>query len=206
MEPASSIEIRTPFPADSFPLLHLWAQSFWNLVADDNTPTDVVEFTREIVEQVEKYNCITWGVYRDGELGGYLVFQPMTWAVDEANHILIPYFGTIHCMFKRAFWGHDNTRRALDLMFAELFGAGTQALMLTVFETNPFVRGLAKSMGAKEVGPLKGRHRIKGQVIDDILLCLTPDNWHMAKDRARKQRRDRQVKETAKQPLVSPLA
>jgi hypothetical protein len=105
-------------------------------------------------------------VYRDGELGGLISFE--AWS---------PVIGSIHCLFKRAFWGQATTDAALGLVYRQLFDSGVLNTVEIVFSDNHAIRALAKRMGAREAGFIRPFTVRDGKPVDGVILQLSKEEF-----------------------------
>ena len=83
--------------------------------------------------------AITWGVYRDGLLGGWVAFDLHT--------------SNAHCVFKKgetrteSFFGHKTTIPALTQIATDLFAVGVPRIGMLVFRSNRALQSLIKALG-----------------------------------------------------------
>lgn len=159
------IEIRAPFRVADLPLLYSWLKTYWHQVAADDTPSEIGEFVEYYTER--SIQAFTFGVYRDGELGGYL--EASTGFSDKA--------AVCHGFFKKAFWGRKTTAYAINLGLSWLFLHGVELVLFTPFSHNRAIILLEKSLGAVEVDELTGRFTQDGKPINTTILALGCERW-----------------------------
>jgi len=160
----STVRVEKPFPDYALPRVWSWIQAFRKRVTDDFSPKTLEEF----VEQWEslKDTRQTWGVWRGGELGGMVSAEP--WG---------PGIVVSHALFKREFWGSATTRRALELIYKDLFDSGVRKIMGFPFASNHAIISLGKSIGARTEGVLHGQTMQNGKPVDLTLLGLLKENF-----------------------------
>jgi RimJ/RimL family protein N-acetyltransferase len=160
----AEIELVTPFPESEIPAMWFWIQPFLNQVTADGGPTTLEEFVDRQRERADR--VVSWGVYREGELGGYIEFEPGS-----------PTMGLGHGLFKKAFWGQKTTVPAINKAMMQVFASGVEFVMFTPFAHNAAIRALLRRIGAVENGILKARYTQNGLPIDAAVLGLVCDEW-----------------------------
>jgi RimJ/RimL family protein N-acetyltransferase len=151
--------ILSPFPAWAVPRVWVWMQQFRGRVMDDFGPRTLEEFMAEW--EARQPARMSWAVLRDGEIGGLVV-------VDRQSPVL----GATHCVFKRSFWGHEDTVDALKQIYEQAFSAGIQKLSCAVFPDNAQLIHLARRVGARREGRLKNHTLRDGKPADLLILGL----------------------------------
>lgn len=158
------IELIEPFPEMYWPLAWAWLDAARAQVADDFTPKTALEF-------VESYSrafgqARTFGVLRDGQLGGVVVFEQAS-----------PVVAVVHVLFARRLWGRRTTAEAVLRACGRLF------------ETTPTIKVLAlipafnrlAIRGAARYGKIEGvlRHHTlrNGQPVDAVAVGLTKEEY-----------------------------
>lgn len=164
VEPGA-VRVEKPFPDYALPRVWSWIQEFRQRVTDDFSPQTLAEF----VTQWEQRKSLrtTWGVWRGAELGGLVEWEP--WPV--------PGIGVSHALFKREFWGRGTTRRALELVYGELFAGGVRKILGFPFQANHAIIGLGKSIGARTEGVLRKQTLQGGQPVDLVILGLLREDF-----------------------------
>lgn len=157
------IKVRSPFPPEAVPRIWIWMRQFWRRVSDDFGPKTLAEF----VAQWEATQQQTWAVYRDGELGGMASFTP--WS---------PIVGTLHTVFKRAFWGRSTTETALRMVVDQIFGQGYEKILCLPFEDNHAIIALAKRIGFRREGVLRAQTRRDGKPVNLVAIGLTREEYY----------------------------
>jgi len=123
------------------PRVWLWFQQAGPALLTDQGPQTMDEFVDDWL--VRGARCITWGVYRDGELGGWIVYEPVT-----------PTTGNAHCVFRKgtgrgnSFWGWKTTIPAISAALDDLFGIGVLRVGLLIQEENRTIESLILHLGA----------------------------------------------------------
>lgn len=135
-------------------------------VADDFSPQTPDEFIALERARVAGGEVITFAIYRDNELGGYVRVVPMLPMACEA-----------HCIFKKSFYGTQTTLPALNDVARQLFDAGVERITMPVFAANAAIRALIKKLGAVEEGRLREYTRQNGLPVDMILFGLLKRDW-----------------------------
>jgi RimJ/RimL family protein N-acetyltransferase len=156
-----------PFPMYELPRVWLWVQQFRSRVADDFSPKTLDEFVE--VEMARMTRQMTWGVYRGGELGGLIAFEPSS-----------PVVGTAHVTFRRSFWGHKTSVPAMREAYAQVFAEGYRKILSFVFSDNNAIRSLAKELGLKEEGVLREQTLRNGRPVDMVALGLLREEFEHA--------------------------
>jgi RimJ/RimL family protein N-acetyltransferase len=164
VEPGA-VRVEKPFPDYALPRVWSWIQDFRARVTDDFSPQTLEEFVVQW-EQL-KAQRTTWGVWRGAELGGLVAWEP--WPV--------PGVGVSHALFKREFWGRGTTRRALELVYGELFEDGVRKILGFPFASNHAIIGLGKSIGAKTEGVLRRQTLQGGKPVDLVILGLLKEDF-----------------------------
>jgi RimJ/RimL family protein N-acetyltransferase len=158
------IDVRSPFPAADLPLLYGWCQPVWDKVADDLTPTEPADFVNAFWLLSQEPSVTTYGVFRDGELGGYVRFE---------QEMLRPWTGQAHAIFKQSFWGRETTRPALFKIAREIFELGVERISLSMFVDHASMRALVTLLGARFEGVITKQTIQNGKLIDSALYGLT---------------------------------
>jgi RimJ/RimL family protein N-acetyltransferase len=164
-KPSPRVEAVTPFPEQALPLLWHWLEAFRKNVADDDAPDNLEDFI-ELELQASERGVVTFGIYRDNELGGCVWFQQLS-----------PRMGAAHCVFKKDFFGHVTTIPALNSVAGQLFDAGIERITMQVFEHNHAIKSLIKQIGAKEEGTLREFTTQGGRPVNMVLYGLLKDEW-----------------------------
>jgi hypothetical protein len=172
--PNPHITIESPFPRSEMPALHVWSRRIWASVADENTPTDLEEWMAFQQRRQKAPELKTWGLYRNGDLGGYFeavaVANPESLSGDVFVCSELRDFAVGACIFKKEMWGHDNTVPALSLVFLELFGADEIGMMFfPVARGNRPLMKLYTAVGVRPIGDInEGQRELWG---------LTAEEW-----------------------------
>lgn len=133
------VTISSPFPEADLPKLFSWIEKSSHQIACDQSPHTLDDFMEYQLLRIPR--MITWGVYNEGELCGYLALIPRGEGIGEG-----------HCIFKRDAWGHEITLAAINLALLYSFTAGIEIMLFRPFESNRAVVPLHKSLGAKSLG------------------------------------------------------
>ncbi|HEX8186526.1 MAG TPA: GNAT family protein [Blastocatellia bacterium] len=165
-KPSPQIEAIAPFPDEALPLLWLWMEEFRTSVADDFSAQTPHEFIAEQRELAQTRGTITYGIYRDLELGGFVQVI-----------ITSPVACQAHCVFKREFFGHQTTVPALNEVARQLFDAGIERITMTPLASNNAIKSLIKAIGAVEEGRLRGATRQNGEPVDLLIFGLLKSDW-----------------------------
>lgn len=140
-------------------------QEFRHRVADDFAPQTLGEFVAAWGQRKQQ----TWGVDRDGELGGLVTFEAWN-----------PVSGTIHAMFKRSFWGQGIARDAISQVLAGIFERGYQKIVGLPYNDNDAILSLLKGIGFKREGVLRGQTKRDGVLVDLAVIGLTKEGFENA--------------------------
>lgn len=174
-KPSASIVVECPFPDVALPLLWNWIEEARHQVADDFSPQTPDEFIALERQRAESGEVLSFAIYRDHELGGYVRVVPT-----------LPMSVEAHCIFKREFYGYQTTLPALNDVARQLFEAGIERLTLPVFAHNTAIRSLLKRGGAVEEGCLRAYTRQNGQPVDVIIFGLLRSDWETKQNSAPK--------------------
>jgi RimJ/RimL family protein N-acetyltransferase len=134
-------------------------------VADDFAVKTLDEFV-DFWERLTQAGKRSWGVWRDGELGGAI------WSTRFS-----PVAADSHCIFKRAFWGHGTTAEALNLVYADVFAAGVEKISIVCFSDNHSLLGLVRKLGFEREGTLKKSTLRGGVLVDQAVIGLTRERF-----------------------------
>jgi RimJ/RimL family protein N-acetyltransferase len=157
--------VESPFPDFALPRVWSWIQDFRQRVTDDFSPRTLTEFVAQWAELAPTRK--TWGVWRDGELGGLIVWEP--WPM--------PGIGVSHALFKREFWGRATTHTALVSVYRELFDGGVRKILGFPFRSNHAIVGLGKALGARTEGVLRQQTLQGGRPVDLVILGLLKEDF-----------------------------
>jgi len=138
----------------------MWLQEFRWRVADDFSPQTLDAFVEDWIERAE-LGRETWGVWRDGELGGVV-------CVDKVS----PIVASSHFLFKKSFWGSETTVAAVEQVFQEVFDTGIERIVSVVFRDNANVLGFARRLGFVTEGTLRKNTMRQGKLVDMVALGL----------------------------------
>lgn len=166
---ADGFRLESPFPEYALPRVWNWIQDFRDRVADDYSPKTMAEFMAHWEERSPLRR--TWAVWRNEDLGGIVIFEP--WQ---------PGVGTSHAIFKRSFWGRATTRRALELVYREIFESGIRKVCNFPFRKNNAIIALGKSLGMRTEGVLRGQTLQHGQPADLVVLSLFREEFYASVD------------------------
>jgi len=160
------IRVESPFPEYAVPRIWIWTEQFRRRVADDFGPKTLDEFVADWQASRDRGRR-TWAVYRDGELGGLVTFDP--WS---------PMVGTTHCLFARRFWGHETTLPALRAAYQQIFDVtGVQKLLSFAFADNRQLGVIAHRLGARTEGVLRQQTMRGGKPVDMVLFGLLREEF-----------------------------
>ena len=136
----SDITVESPFPVAELPRVWLWMQETPSLLDVNIGPKTMDEFVDDWMNRT----ALTFGVWRDGVLGGMVAYEPL----DAST-------GALHCVFKKgatradSFLGRKNTIPAAMAVFADLFAIGVERITMTVFQSNHAIQSLIKDIGGE---------------------------------------------------------
>lgn len=161
------VTIETPFPLYALPRVWKWTEESRRQVADDYAPHSLDEFI-DRWERQARAGQRSWSVWRDNELGGVVTSSKLN-----------PILADVHCIFKRAFWGHDTTAQASRLAFAEIFEDGVQKITTICFFDNHALLGLVRKLGFEREGLLRKNTLRDGQLVDQVVIGLTKERFEV---------------------------
>lgn len=161
----SRVEIREPFPEEAWPRVFGWMQPCWHQACDDFVKKDVGWFVDSMIEL--SLRSRTWGVWREGELGGLIALEPLN-----------PVAGLAHLVFKKSFWGSKTTLAAANQALEKVLGGGEAGKICGhVFPDNHPMRAMYGKLGFREEGRLRGQTMRNGKPADVIACGLTREMW-----------------------------
>jgi RimJ/RimL family protein N-acetyltransferase len=163
----AAVKVVEPFPVHALPRLWGWAEQSRRQVADDEAPRTLDEFIR-FWERLGQAGQRSWGVWRDGDLGGAIWSMRITRVMADS-----------HCIFKRAFWGAGTTAAALRLAYAEIFADqdGPRKITIVCFSDNHALLGLVRKLGFEREGLLRKSTLRDGQLVDQAVIGLTRERF-----------------------------
>lgn len=151
----STIEAISPFPAEELPRVWLWLADAGSTLLNDQGPQTMDAFVDMWLER----GALTWGVWRDGELGGWVAYEPIT----EAT-------GNMHCIFRKgnrrdSFWGQKTTVPALTQVVEQLWSIGVARIGMMVPTDNHAIQALIKRSGARREAVISATFLPDGQTL-----------------------------------------
>lgn len=159
IKPSPLIEAVTPFPYRELDKLWEWIEAARKQVADDFSFATPGEFFAEELNLPK--NIVTFGILRDGELGGYVKAVQTSPIVIEA-----------HCIFKQEFYGSATTIPALSLVARQLFDCGIERITMPVWAHNAAIKKLIQKLGGVEEGRLRNYTKQNGEPVDLAIFGL----------------------------------
>jgi RimJ/RimL family protein N-acetyltransferase len=159
----NAVEICEPFPEWAWPQVWHWTQGFRRQVADDFAPQELGVFVRDMMA----IRARTWGVYRDGRVGGVLWFEQTS-----------PVAGIAHAIFSRSFWGSKTTVPAMSAAVAAVMDSGVRKISAIVFADNHAARGIYRRLGFRDEGILRAHTMRRGEMVDMAVCGLTREGWN----------------------------
>ena len=149
------IELVHPFPVFSLPKVWRWVQAHRDRIADDFWCTDLDAFIDQW-ELLESRGRKSWGVVRDGELGGAITSQKVGGIAWD-----------LHCIFATHFFGHKTTVTAIGLVMGNLFapppdGFGAEKISTEAFADNLALSGIVRALAGAKEGTRRGQTRRGG--------------------------------------------
>lgn len=157
------VETVSPFPAHATPRAWDWMQAFMARVADDYGPKTKDEFVDQFLS---REGVLSWGVRRDGELGGLVTFQPVS-----------PVTGVMHLIFKKEFWGRATTDASMRLICGDIFGRGFNKITSFVFSDNNAIIAMAQRFGGKREGLLRQQTMRGGKPADMVAIGVLREDF-----------------------------
>jgi RimJ/RimL family protein N-acetyltransferase len=161
----AEVTVERTFPHYALPRLWGWTVESRRQSTDDFSSRTLEEFIREW-DAAERVGRSSWGVWRDGELGGVVMSRRIN-----------PVCADAHCVFKRSFWGHKTTVEALRLVFDEIFVGETRKITAWAYHDNHALLGLARKLGFQKEGVLRQQTRRDGEMVDVVLIGLTKEGF-----------------------------
>lgn len=178
-------------------MLFRWMEKSWKMVACDQTPNTLEDWMEYQLRRMRSREILTWGVYLDDDLAGYLEMRPHVITVLDPNTkevCLVPaidYVADGHGIFKREMYGHDNTQTAINLVLQEIFAGGIEIMQFALFSHNRLMIALHKMLGGHFGGDLGSPVTQNGEPVAMELWVLTKHEWAKAiTDAAQDSERD----------------
>jgi RimJ/RimL family protein N-acetyltransferase len=164
------IVVDCPFPLSNLPIVWTWLQDSASPLLTDQGSQSATEF----VQKWATRRAVTWAVYRDDELGGWIAYEPQ-------NELT----GTAHAVFKKSFRGQGITLAAINLVAQQVFSEGIIRVQMMVREDNLAVQGLIERLGGEKEALWYKTYSDDGQVVTDngktvrmIQYGLYRENWY----------------------------
>lgn len=171
--PIPHVIIESPFPRSSLPALFCWTERIRSSVADDSVPDEIEAWMRWQEARMTRSNVATWGMYRDGDIGGYFEIVEHETGASAA----LEYFAIASCIFRREMWGRENgSHEALNLCLQEVFVDVTTTIFFPVYKHNESMQRLLWSAGAANVGLIAPR-MLDGVEKATEMFALTRWEW-----------------------------
>lgn len=132
----------------------------WRLLADDFSPRDLDSF----VWTKQKQWSVNLGIYRDGELGGYLSQSPVS-----------PVVCMGHAVFKKSFRDRETMVTALRKGIEVGWEMGYQKIWCHIYQDNrPMIR-LLEIIGARFEGVLYSHTLREGKLVNMVSYAITKE-------------------------------
>lgn len=154
----ANIIVESPFPPEEYPRVWYWMQAVKSQVMSDQSPQNIDAYVDSAIERHEQ--ALTWAVYRDDILGGFVMYEP----INDST-------GNAHCIFKKganraeSFFGWKTTEPALTQVAADIFAIGVQRIGMCVFQTNGAIQSLIARLGGEAEAVIFNPRTIDGEVI-----------------------------------------
>jgi RimJ/RimL family protein N-acetyltransferase len=163
---STSVTLEAPFPLYCVPRIWDWLQPFYDRVYDDSGPKSLEEFVDQWV-RAERNGRRSWGVIKNGGFGGVIVASSIS-----------PWVAEMHCIFRKEFWGHENTIPALEAVADLLISEGIDKVTAGVAFDNHGLIALLKKLGGVKEGGLKGQLRRKGEPTELIIMAIHKEAYN----------------------------
>jgi len=176
------VTVSKPFPEADFPLLWSWIEKSKHHVSCDQSPQSLEDFIAYQIARTQSMQIITWGVYLDGALSGYLEMMPHFLGVpaESDDPCLVPALDKIadgHGIFKREMYGRDKTTTAINLVLQEIFASGIEVMQFSLFSHNRLMIALHGSLGGHFGGSLGEPVTQEGNAVAMEMWVLTKVEW-----------------------------
>lgn len=163
---ASEIVLESPFPIYAVPRIWQWVESFRDKVFDDYGPQTQREFVDQWIK-AERNGRRSWSVSKRNELGGVITVSNLSPVVAE-----------MHCVFRKEFWGHENTVPALEAVADLLLAEGIEKVTSCVTADNHGLLALLRKIGGVREGVLKDQQRRGGKPADLVIIAVHKEAYH----------------------------
>lgn len=166
------VHVESPFPSYAVPRLYSWIEAFgpWR-VRDDFGP-QTLKALLDSWPTYESEPFKTWGVWRDGDLGGLITVRSIT-----------PHLAEAHAIFRKSFFGHETTIPALRAVFDQVFQSGVSRIESNIFYDNDSMLALARKLGAQKEGTLRQRTIRNGRPVDMIIVGLLAVDFYKRQEK-----------------------
>lgn len=174
------VEISRPFPTVALPRVWRWIEVIRDRVADDYFPKTLDGFVDDWLLMNDRVDRFTWGVRRDGVLGGVITSARVSPTVRD-----------FHVIMQKDFWGRGTTQPAIEAALIEVFkpvdegGCGARKLSTLMFAGNFSTASLLKTFGVKREGLLHGHTLQGGKPVDLAILGLQREAFYVIRDQRR---------------------
>lgn len=171
-----TIDVVSPFPPEELPRVWLWLQEAGSSLLNDQGPRTMDAFVDDWLAR----RSVTWGVYRDGLLGGWLAYEPL-----NEQH------GNVHCVFRKAFWGSKTTLPAIAEAINDIFGIGVLTLGMLVPMANRAIQDVIRRLGGVKEADIARLYTRDGQTLTQngepmpmIQYRLYAEDWYAKQNQA----------------------
>jgi RimJ/RimL family protein N-acetyltransferase len=158
------VELREPFPAWAWPTAWTWIEPHRARAMGDRMPQDRATF---VEHQMGLTAWRTFGVWRAGELGGFVTLEPAS-----------PGIWSIHIVLKPAFFGCGA--RAAGMAIERLFESDKEArkVISVILTTNLLCSALGRRLGFQREALLREHVMAGGKPADLLIFGLLRGEWH----------------------------
>lgn len=169
------ISIKEPFDVSELPALFCWIERIRGTVTDE-FPTEINSFMDYQLERVADPAILTYGIYKDGDVGGY--FEAITQALMDVPIIstTLQKIAQAQCFFKKEIWGLERTRPSLNLCLQKLFESDIETVFFPILAHNRALMDLFRSVGMTNIGLVEPKTQ-RGNPIATEMFCVSRLEW-----------------------------
>ena len=164
---AGEVTLVSPFPMHAVPRVWGWMAEFRSRLVDDfGAPKNIDEFV-DGWERHERIGRQSWGVIRNGDLGGVILAVQLS-----------PMVTQVSAVFRRSFCVNNIPLLALGLALREVFAGGAHKATATLFQTSHSMISVACQLGGKKEGVFEQHTLRGGKPANLVVIALQKENFH----------------------------
>ena len=189
---AANITITEPFESWAWPSAYAWAERCRSMFADGTVPSSLAAFVES--NSVRFRSSRTFGLWKDGTIGGVVILEPAS-----------PHVVTAHILLSKRLWGIPAVQLQEAARLA--FEADPALIRIQAFVPawNRLAIALCLRLGASLEGTLRSATLRNGKPADAVVMALTREDWNGIESRRIRGRNNQFVNgQLANQQHVQP--